>query len=294
MDIKIKELLKEKRPNLSASSLKTYASILKGLYYTAFDTEDFDASKFDNTKRILQVLKDVNPRTRKTYCSALFVISDKPEYKKVMISDIEEYNDEEGKQEKTEKQEDNWVEKDDIINLFKSLEDDNKHIYKKKNISNSDFQHLQNYIILALLGGIYIPPRRSKDFVDFKIKDINPEEDNYLKGDKIYYNSYKTAKTYGLQIVEIPKELSKILKRWIKLNPTEYLLFDSNQNKLSNVKLNQRLNKLFGKKAGINQMRKTYMTDKYSETSKQLNEMAKDFKNMGSSTLQQKIYIKSN
>ena len=66
------------------------------------------------------------------------------------------------------------------------------------------------------------------------------------------------------------------------------------RNKLSNVKLNQRLNKLFGKKAGINQMRKTYMTDKYSETSKQLNEMAKDFKNMGSSTLQQKIYIKSN
>lgn len=292
MDIKIKDLLIEKRPSLSNSSLKTYGSILKTLYYTAFDTDDFDASKFDNTKRILQVLKDVNPRTRKTYLSALFVITDKPEYRKVMIEDIDEYNGEENKQEKTENQKENWVDGEDIKLLHKSIEDDIKHIYKKKNITNTDLQNIQYYIILSLLGGIYIPPRRSKDFVDFKIKEIDPEKDNYMKGNRLYFNSYKTSSTYGLQVVDIPPELSKILKKWIKINPTEYLLFDSNRNKLSNVKLNQRLNKLFDKKAGVNQMRKTYMTEKYSETSKQLNEMAKDFKNMGSSTLQQKIYIK--
>jgi hypothetical protein len=71
---------------------------------------------------------------------------------------------------------------------------------------------------MALVSGQFVPPRRSKDIVDWKIKNINKEKDNYLEKNKIYYKSYKTAKTYGQQIVEIPTALKSILNKWLKLN----------------------------------------------------------------------------
>ena len=83
------------------------------------------------------------------------------------------------------------------------------------------------------------------------------------------------------------------MNKWIKINHTDYLLFDTNDNALSNVKLNQRLNKLFDhKKVGVNQLRHTYLSDKYQSSIDTNNEMANDLKNMGSSMIQEKIYIK--
>jgi hypothetical protein len=65
-------------------------------------------------------------------------------------------------------------------------------------------------------------------------------------------------------------------------------------NQLSSVKLNQRLNKIFDKKVGVNQMRKTYLTDKYAKTSEENKKMEEDFSKMGSSVSQEKTYIKLN
>jgi len=141
---------------------------------------------------------------------------------------------------------------------------------------------------------MFIPPRRLKDYVDFKIKDIDQEKDNYIEKKSMIFNSYKTSKTYQRQEIVIPPELLKILKKWIKVNPTEYLFFDSNGKKLSNVKLTQRLNKIFGKKASVNQLRHTYLSNKYQDTIKQNKEMEDDMKAMGSSRSQEKIYIKEN
>ena len=224
--------------------------------------------------------------------SSLVVITDNKEYRELMLDDIKDYNKAEAKQEKTQEQADNWIEKDDIEKIYKMLDKNAKLLYKKETISPSDFQDIQNFIIMSLFGGFYIPPRRSKDYVNFKIKNIDKKTDNYIEKNELVFNSYKTAKTYGEQRVEIPKELKTILNKWIKVNPTEYLLFDISFNKLSNVKLNQRLNKLFGKKVGVNMMRKSYLSGKYGDLIDKKNELTKDFKDMGSSTLQENIYIK--
>ena len=73
------------------------------------------------------------------------------------------------------------------------------------------------------------------------IKDIDKNKDNYIEKNKMYFNSYKTAKTYGCQIIDVPKALQTILKKWIHINPTKTSLFDVNMNPLSSVKLNQRM-----------------------------------------------------
>lgn len=288
----LKDFIEKKRPNLSASSITTYASILKNLFKKVFNTDEIDIKKFDNTEQILNFLKDVPSSKRKTILSSLVIITDKKAYRDLMLEDVRNYNKEMDKQEKSETQEESWVNSNKVKEVYEELKKTAELLYKKKTLSTSDMQQIQNYIIVSLLGGIYIPPRRSKDFVDFKIKSINKETDNFLEKNKLVFNSYKTAKTYGQQIVDIPIQLKNILQKWIKINPTEYLLFDSNMNALSSVKLNQRLNKIFEKKVGVNQLRHTFLTDKYKKTSQESKSLANDMKEMGSSKNMADIYIK--
>jgi integrase len=288
----LKDFIEKKRPNLSASSITTYASILKNLFKKVFNTDDIDIKKFDNTEQILNFLKDVPSSKRKTILSSLVIITDKKAYRDLMLEDVRNYNKEIDKQEKSETQEESWVNSNKVKEVYEELKKTAELLYKKKTLSTSDMQQIQNYIIVSLLGGIYIPPRRRKDFVDFKIKNINKEKDNYIEKNKLIFNSYKTAKTYGQQIVDIPIQLKNILQKWIKINPTDYLLFDSNMNALSSVKLNQRLNKIFEKKVGVNQLRHTFLTDKYKKTSQESKSLENDMKSMGSSKNMADTYIK--
>jgi len=288
----IKEEIIRLKPNISQSSVNTYNSILKNLYKNVFKNEDYDLKKFENTGPILSYLKDLEPNKRKTILASLVVITDNKRYRDQMMKDIEEYKVNESNQVKNDKQTDSWVETSEIEALNNALQENSNTLYKKKTLTMADLQDIQNCIIMCVLSGRYIPPRRSKDYVDFKIKNIDKDKDNYIEKKNMVFNSYKTAKTYQRQEIPIPPELLKILNKWIKINPTEYLLFDSNGKKLTNVKLTQRLNKIFGKKASVNQLRHTYLSDKYQDTIKLNKEMADDMKAMGSSRSQEQIYIK--
>jgi hypothetical protein len=287
------DYIKSKRDTLSASSLKTYTSILKSLYSKVFDDEKINMKKFDETDKIISYLKDLEPNKRKTILSALVVVTNKPAYRDLMMEDIHQYKTEINKQEKTDEQKENWVDGDELNKTFDLYKKESDLLYKKTNLKAGDLQEIQNYIILCLLSGKFIIPRRSMDYVNLKIKgDIDKDKDNYIDKNKFVFNSYKTAKTYGKQEIIIPKPLQTILKKWISINPNDYLLFDTNNNKLTNVKLNQRLNKIFGKKASVNAMRHTYLTDKYKPLMEAQKEMSKDLKEMGSSQAQASTYVK--
>lgn len=293
MSLGILNLITTKRPYISMSSRKTYESIIRNIYKKVFEDEEYQLEKFDKeSDKVLNFLKDLPSNKRKTILSALVVITDNKDYRELMLDDIKEYNKEEAKQQKSESQKENWVDVETLDKMMKILFHNAKLLYLKENKSPTDYQDIQNYIILCLFGGYYIPPRRSLDYVDFKIKNIDKSRDNYINKNFLVFNSYKTSKTYGQQQVEMPKELKAILNKWIKINPTDYLLFDISYKPLSNVKLNQRLNKLFGKKVGVNQMRKSYLSEKYSDLIDAKKQMEKDFKDMGSSKSQENIYIK--
>jgi hypothetical protein len=289
----IKEYISKKRPTLSKSSLTTYGSILKNLYKKVYGDEDYDLERFNSPAPALKYLEAIPPNRRKTILSALVIITDKKQYRDLMLKDVRDYNADINKQEKNDKQEASWVEKDAVNQVVAELRRNAEAIMKKSNKTISDLQEIQNYIILCALGGSYISPRRSKDYVDFKIRNIDTNKDNYMEKNKFIFNSYKTAKTYGKQVVDIPVQLKNIIAKWIKVNPTEYLFFDANMNKLSAVKLNQRLNKIFnGKKVGVNQLRHTYLTDKFADTIKKEKAIADTMEDMGSSKEMLKTYVK--
>lgn len=291
------DFIKDKRPNLSASSVKTYNSVLSSLYKKVFGYnkgDSVDNEMFSKkSKDILNFLKDLPPNRRKTILSALVVITDKKDYRDAMLEDINNYNADIKKQEKTETQRDSWVEDGELNTIFNDLKKNADLLYKKQHLLKTDYQQIQNFILIALLGGFFCPPRRSLDYASFKIKNIDKEHDNFIDKGHMVFNRYKTAKTYGEQRVKIPPALNAILKKWIKVNPTEYLFFDSNMNPLSSVKITQRLNKIFGKKASVNSLRHSYLTSKYGEMIKKNSALAEDMQDMGSSINMATTYIKN-
>ncbi len=292
-----KEFLKEKRENLSNSSINTYSSILRSLYKKVFGDGLIEPKKFDQTKTIINHLQDMPSNKRKTILSALVIVSGKKEYRDLMMNDINEYKKDMSKQEKSEAQEENWLTQDEIQAKLKELAKIAAPLMMKEpsSLSNAEIQKVQNYIILALLSGVFINVRRSKDYVDFKIRNVDEDKDNYISKDfkNLVFNSYKTSKAYGKQSIKLPTKLRNILKKWIQINSSDYLLIDSTGNPLGgpdkssngSVKLNQRLQKIFGKKSGVNILRHSILTSKYKD-------VAEDMKEMGSSTSQLVNYVK--
>jgi len=291
--LNLKEYIKDKRPNLSATSVKTYDSILWNVYKNTFGEGEIDVSKFDDDDKIWHKIRLLPRNRRKTILSALVIITDNKFYRDMMMDDIKDYKAEIAKQEKTPYQKENWIDVTEVKEKWEALKRNADLLYKKAHLTTNDLQEIQSYIILSLLGGMFIVSRRSLDYVNFKIRDIHKDTDNYLDKAQLVFNSYKTAKCYGQQKVAIPPTLRLLLAKWIKINPTDYLLFDTNMNPLTSVKLNQRLNKIFeGKKIGINSLRHTYLTDKYGSTIQTTKELANDLSNMGSSMSQAQTYIK--
>jgi hypothetical protein len=284
------KIIKDKRPTLSEGSLKTYTSILKSLHKKIWGGE-IKVKDFDDSKKVLEFLKELPANKRKTLLSALVVITDDANYRKQMMEDVSDYNKEINTQTKSDTQKENWVDTKDVKLIYDNLKKNADLLYKKSAHSPSELQQIQNFIILALMSGVFIPPRRSLDYCEFKIKNVNKELDNYLEKNKLVFNRYKTAKTYGQQSVDIPVQLRNILTKWSKINTSDYLLVDTNNNKLNSVKLNQRFNSIFGgKKVATNQLRHTFLTDKYKDVSKKQKEMEQDLTDMATNV--PKSYIK--
>jgi hypothetical protein len=288
--------LKKKREHLSAGSLKTYNSLLKTVYRACFgNTKTPEIKNFKKVDDIIKFLTPKSMSSRKTYLASLVVMCpDVEEYKKMMNKDMIDYKHEQDKQEMNDKQIESNISSEEIRAIYEDLKKTADFLMKKKTLSISNLQSIQDFIIVALLGGIFIVPRRSLDYCELKFRNYK-DDDNYILKNKLIFHKFKTAKFHeDGQTLDIPKPLQQILKKWIDVIPSnvDNVLFNSNLQPLSNVTLNQRLNRIFKGAISVNQMRHTYLSERYGAMMKKEKEMETDMNNMGSSTKQAKIYVK--
>lgn len=266
------------------------------LYRKVFDSNDedhIDVKKFDDTETILNRLKDLPANRRKTILSALVAITHHPKYKEQMMADVATYQNQIRQQQKTESQKENWVTTDDVKKVWDSLEQQTKLLYKKKDMNVNDLQTIQNFVILTVMSGLFFPPRRSLDWCAFKVNKIDRMHDNYIDKNEMVFNTYKTAKSYGEQRIRLPLQVKKILNKWIKFNLNqEYLFHDVNGQRLTAVKITQRLNAVFGKRVGANLLRHAFLTDKFADTIDRNREIAAVMGEMGSSPEMLSTYVK--
>lgn len=284
----IRDTIKEKKPKVAESSLKTYASIIKNLHKKIFKDKEFDLKDFHDEKKILKYLGNRSPTLRKTQLAAIINIcpDDKCRtYREMMMKDIQIHNVEQKKNIKTFKQKSNWLTKEDLQDALREQEKHFETFLKIKNPDIDVLQKAQGFIILLLTSGVYIPPRRSMDWVDMKFKNYDEEKDNVYNGRHFIFNKFKTVKSLGRQVITVPGELKRILNAWIKKIPGDHLLFDRNEGPLNSTKLTQRINRIFyGKHISVNSLRHLFISDKYADVPR-IQEMEETAQLMGQKDL---------
>ena len=289
-DLKIilQNKLKENRSSLSTSSIRTYVSILTNLYKKMKGDGNLEWFK-TKSNDILEHLEDKNDQSKKTTLSSLFILTGMQQYQSVMNKVMKKVNDDYKDQKMNEKQKDNWISIDEIKEKYNVLSADANLMLRKKKILNENV--IMEFLLMSFLGGVLIPPRRSLDYSEMKIRNYDVKTDNYYKANKFYFNKYKTFKTYGLQILDVPKELNVVLKKWIKINTNDYMIYSSNGNKLSCPQITRILNKIFGKNISTSMLRHIYLTNVYKDVP-QINKMENLANEMGHSVSTAMEYIK--
>ena len=295
MSAEFRKLIADKiasnREKLSASSLKTYVSILFNLHKhlnSSSSTLDFFE---EEEQAILDYLKDAPPKSRKSVLSALFVLTNNPSYREKMLDDCKLVNSQYKEQKKDTRERDNWISVDDIKVKYNDLLDKVKAMFSKNMCVDS--ATVINYLLIALLGGVSsLAPRRSLDYALMKIRNYDMKKDNYYKAGKMYFNQYKTANKYGKQEVKLPEELNNIIKKWMKVAKGDFLLFSSNGNPLTSSQISRMLNKIFdGKKISVDMLRHIYLSDLYKGMPSLLS-MEKTASEMGHSVQTALTYVK--
>ena len=288
----LEEKIQKNRPNIKASSIKTYISCLTNLIKKM--EGEYDMKFFNNTKKILDYLEEKSSVQRKTCLSALYILTENEEFQKPMLEDIKKVNDDYKEQKKNLKETENWISQEDLFAMYNTYLQNANKILKKKELTSNDIIELQRFFILAFLGGFYFPPRRSQDFTELKLKNFNKDEDNYYLKGSLYFNIYKTSKSFGEQTIKLPEELDKMIKKYMKLVNNDYFFFNpKTEKKFTSPNITQLINGIFGKKVSTNMLRHIYLSNKYKDVPA-LKEMEKTAQAMGHEVLTSlMMYVKN-
>jgi integrase len=300
---------------LNDTTLNKYTTLISNLYkHFNSDINDFEPYFF--VSEVYEVLKyllnEVNNKyTRKTIISSILNLlrfyndnedkkleNVKNIYSKVMYSDNDEINKEKENNNKNKKEKENWINYDDIINIFKNMYKKYYEYFYVKDISINLFDELQNLIILSFY--IFLEPRRL-EYVNLKYKNYDVNNDNYIdmKKNIIVLNNYKTSKIKGSIILNIDNKIFKdLINKFIDLKTnlnikSDYLLTSLNGNKLQPSQLTIRLNKIFNKKISASMIRKSFLTNLFKDDIDKLKLLDKITKKMGNSPYEAlRSYIK--
>lgn len=294
---KLKQQIRENRPKISDSSIRTYSSILSNLYKRISGKDSLDGLKeyfVDKAKDVLDSLKDTPANKRKTILAALVVLTENNEkaadrYRKQMLDDKGKYDDEQKDQKMTDSQRENWVSQDEVKKLYDQMDKENRPLLSREKLNDREFQQLQNFLILGLYH--LQAPRRLKDYTEMKLRNIDEEKDNFVKANNLVFNIYKTAKTHGKETIPMNPKLKFIINKWKVLNPNEYMLVGLTGKKLSSSQLQQRLNQILGKRASVNILRHSFLSEKYKDLPA-LRELEKRAEEMGHTVEQALLYVK--
>jgi hypothetical protein len=273
----MEQVLKSNRPNLKESSIRNYVSNLKSLYRSVFGSDDYLLRRFNDTAPILDFIVQRPLSSQLALLSYLFVLTNNPVYSDVMKS-LKPQRDKEIEK-RPEVDTEHSVDDIEVVHVFDKLKKRSDEIYKSGDITPKTLLELQNTILVALMGNIYIPPRRSMDYVEMLLNDKR-EGKNYLDGNHLVFNVYKTSRTYGQQRIKMPAALKKLIDAYRIVSPYEYLFTGLHGKQLHSI--TPRLTEIFKHAVGVNSMRRN-STQQFGEFATITPRVKAHMKGMGSS-----------
>lgn len=315
--LKLSKDLKDKK-NVTESTADAYIRTLVLLNNKAPFKNLLFIKKIED---VLPKLSDYAISTRKniiaTIASVLSLYKDSPTYKKAYeaySAKLKEFQSEQTQErgdtlEKTEKEEENWIEWSEVEKVRNELKEQVNSFKDNKNITTAQYDVLLSYLILCLFT--YVQPRRNQDyqamFVVRQWTDKMPTDKNYLDlhGQRFIFNVYKTAKSGGQQVIEIPDSDDVPLKDAIVSYLKHNAHYKASKNKATEFRfltkadgtpltavnaITRILNRLFGRKIGSSMLRHSFLSNKYGSV---VEEMKEDAGAMAHSMGTQKTYIRA-
>ena len=300
----IAEVIKANRPKISESTVRTYVSIIKNFAKQMGIELENAQDVITHYEKIIAHVKHLPANVRKTRLSAIVVFI---QHAKEEASDAlkalndamsnakEEYNEEVDNQTMTEKQKETMKPWSYFVEKYHELEKQVEPLLEKDDLTKAEFAQFQMYVILSC--NILLEPRRSMDWTEFKLRNVDKEKDNYISIIKrkpyLVFNQFKTVKKEGRLTIPCPKKLYKILyAEWMFKNKHDWLLMNASQtNKINSTQYTKLLYNFFGENISTNILRHSHNTTKYKDIPP-LKEMKKTAKNMSHSLTTALQYIK--
>lgn len=313
------DLIRKNKPNLAESSVQLYTKGIINLYKKVLSKlpekiDDFFDLFFtkDGFEKTTDFLKKQNVNYRKsTIANILAIAYDnssqssvskyRDDYKILMINDIQEYNNKLNEHNKTESQQKNWIEWNDVLTIYNEFakQINSLKVWNDTNLSKITYNKIQQFVLLSMY--VLIVPRRVADMEYLKFEKTDNENYIDFKHNQLIFNKYKTSKVYQEQKVDLPKQLKTILTKWYKLKKangisTEYVFTRYDGSKFTQPDISNMLMRFFtgnkhskGKRISVNILRHSYITHNLLPHLKQMKETAEE---MGHSLNQQMLYAK--
>jgi len=274
--------IRKYNPALKENSLKQYSHRIQFFVNKHHDLD------LDNPEEILQNINKVydNLSTRKGLISPLAKITNS----KLLLDEIQNLTSmirsENEKNKTTEKEKLSWLDSKEINKII------NQHIKKIKEFEDSEHptpyqkRVVKKFLLFLFFSGRYNPPRRVTDYSHLLWDPDGTNNYNYIDGNKIVFNRYKTSATYGQQIITLPKQLLKYINLHRKFNYSDSkskYMFSSTEHPLAAISINSFLSDIIGKQINSNVFRKIYISDLF-KSRKSLKEIKEKTALMGTSS----------
>jgi len=294
------EVLKTNKPKLSENTIKGYEKNLKTIYKQMFPTDkqlDIEKLKSVSIEDFIKYLPTTKTNTISyivNLMSAIQAFTNLTPFTNEISTLNKERKTKSLEQIPTEENIANHVTPEQVDAKYNELYEKTKGYWDDldKSFDMIKYMELQDYIIFCLVSSKFVPVRRARDYYDFKIRKIDLEKDNYLEGKDFVFNAYKTSKHYGQQRVEVPKELYRILRRWIRFNKNPYLFTTSEFMPFNASSFAKRLAKIWGKTGmSVNTMRHAKLQNTHPEL-QNIGEISKTLSKMGTSINSVHHYVK--
>jgi hypothetical protein len=299
----IEETLRANRPNLSANSIRTYKSIISNFGKQMGIKIETPEDVITHHRAIMAHMENLTAGGIKTRLSALIVFIEKEaeqakealeRFGEMMKTKMKQVNEEADDQKMTDKQKKAMIPWEDVLKKYHELEKEVEPLLEQDDLSKEQFARFQMYVLLSCM--VLIEPRRSLDWTEFKLRNVDETKDNFLRVVKrkpfLVFNTFKTAKTAGQQIVPCPPKLYKILKgEWFLKNKHEWLLMNTRQtNKINSTQYMKLLYEFFGSNVSTNILRHSYLNKKYKDIPS-IKDMKKTATAMGHTVKQALQYV---
>ena len=294
------EELTEARPNVKPNTIRQYEIQLNKLK-KVFESDNWDF--LSNPEDVVDKLKGNKFTSQRNSYNAIIVLLmalnhdnkyDKllEEYGKLRDTLNNKYVEDQQSGKISEKQKENFAELSEIQTMISQMESEikAKDLKKQNKLSGKEKELLTVYVIYSLL--VRLPIRNDMAGMELitktqynKLSDDQKKNTNYLVNEKssmfMVLNEYKTSAKYGEKKIDVPKDLEKIFRMYIKITnkqPGEVLFVSSTGKAISRNAMSQLLlktsKKRMGKAVSTTLMRKAVVSDKFGDMKKEQKELA--------------------